>query len=179
MIMSLSFVGIATKSSLRNSIASKLFILAARTPAVQLKRQVTVSQTYKSIEDEVIYLRSQNKLLKNALNAVKDTASEKLFKSYKLVWYARNHSEWWRWGQYCIMSVLMFINSWTNHSLHTARYPLHQVSKWLDSSKEHSHDIDNLHSTDGDFHHGFNSDVLAASCMFKSMLISCMSIVTP
>ena len=91
--MSFSFVGIATKSSLRNSIASKLFILAARTPAVQLKRQVTVSQTYKSIEDEVIYLRSQNKLLKNALNAVNDTASEKLFKSYKLVWYARNRSE--------------------------------------------------------------------------------------
>jgi len=65
----------------------------ARTPAVQLKRQVTVSQTYKSIEDEVIYLRSQNKLLKNALNAVKDTASEKLCKSYELVWYARNRSE--------------------------------------------------------------------------------------
>lgn len=49
----------------------------------------------------------------------------------------------------------------------TARYPSHQVSKWLDSSKEHSRDIDNLHSVDGDFHHGFNSGVLAASRMFK------------
>ena len=49
----------------------------------------------------------------------------------------------------------------------TARYPSHQVSKWLDSSKEHSVDIDNLHSVDGDFHHGFNSGVLAASRMFK------------
>jgi hypothetical protein len=49
----------------------------------------------------------------------------------------------------------------------TARYPSHKASKWLDSSKEHSRDIDNLHSTDGDFHHGFNSGVLAASRMFK------------
>jgi len=64
MIMSLSFVGIATKSSLSNwMIASKLFIVKAKTPAVQLKWQVTVLPTYKSIEDEVIYLRSQNKLL--------------------------------------------------------------------------------------------------------------------
>ncbi|KAK1737216.1 hypothetical protein QTG54_012083 [Skeletonema marinoi] len=111
----------------------------AKTPAAQLKRQVTVSPTHKSIEDEVIYLRSQNKLLNNALKAVKTTASEKLCKSYELVWYARNRT----------------------------RYPSHQVSKWLDSSKEHSHDIDNLHSTDGDFHHGFNSGVLAASRLFK------------
>lgn len=64
-----------------------------KTPAVQLKRQVTVSPSHKSIEDEVIYLRSQNKLLKNALNAVKDTATDKLTKSYELVWYARNRSK--------------------------------------------------------------------------------------
>ncbi|KAL7490998.1 hypothetical protein ACHAWT_000476 [Skeletonema menzelii] len=110
-----------------------------KAPAARLKRHVTVSPTHKSIEDEVIYLRSQNKLLKNALNAVENTASEKLCKSYELVWYARNRT----------------------------RYPSHQVSKWLDSSKEHSRDIDNLHSVDGDFHHGFNSGVLAASRMFK------------
>eukprot|EP00573_Skeletonema_grethae_P013535 CAMPEP_0201697302 /NCGR_PEP_ID=MMETSP0578-20130828/10536_1 /ASSEMBLY_ACC=CAM_ASM_000663 /TAXON_ID=267565 /ORGANISM="Skeletonema grethea, Strain CCMP 1804" /LENGTH=176 /DNA_ID=CAMNT_0048183437 /DNA_START=33 /DNA_END=563 /DNA_ORIENTATION=+ len=110
-----------------------------KTPAAQLKRQVTVSPSHKSIEDEVIYLRSQNKLLNNALNAVKNTATDKLRKSYELVWYARNRT----------------------------RYPSHQVSKWLDNSKEHSRDIDNLHSTDGDFHHGFNSGVLAASRMFK------------
>ena len=112
----------------------------AKTPAVQLKRQVTsVSPTHKCLEDEVIYLRSQNKLLKNALNAVKDTANDKLVHSYELVWYARNRT----------------------------RYPAHEVSKWLDHSEEHSTDIDNLHGTDGDFHHGFNSGVLAASRMFK------------
>ncbi len=64
-----------------------------KTPAAQLKRQVTVSPSHKSIEDEVIYLRSQNKLLNNALNAVKNTATDKLQKSYELVWYARNRSK--------------------------------------------------------------------------------------
>jgi hypothetical protein len=112
----------------------------AKTPAVELKRQVTsISPSHKTLEDEVIYLRSQNKLLKNALNAVKDTASEKLNKSYELVWYARNRT----------------------------RYPSHEASKWLDHSKEHSGDIDNLHSADADYHHGFNSGVLAATRLFK------------
>jgi hypothetical protein len=136
---------------------------SAKTPAVQLKRQVTVSPTHKSIEDEVIYLRSQNKLLSNALKAVKNAASEKLCKSYELVWYARNRSKCISYD-YCIS-----LSSFTNRSCFasTARYPSHQVSKWLDSSKEHSRDIDNLHSADGDFHHGFNSGVLAASRLFK------------
>mmetsp|Transcript_25311 Transcript_25311/g.53467 ORF Transcript_25311/g.53467 Transcript_25311/m.53467 type:complete len:178 (+) Transcript_25311:68-601(+) len=112
----------------------------AKTPAVELKRQITLLPSHKSIEDEVMYLRSQNKILKNALNAVKDTATEKLSKSYELVWYARNRT----------------------------RYPSHKASMWLDHSKEHSRDIENLHSPDGDFHHGFNSGVLAATRMFKA-----------
>ncbi|KAL9184421.1 hypothetical protein ACHAXT_002507 [Thalassiosira profunda] len=112
----------------------------AKTPAVALKRQVTaISPTHKSLEDELIYLRSQNKLLKTALDSVKDTATEKLSKSYELVWYARNRT----------------------------RYPSHEASKWLDHSKEHSHDIEDLHSGDADYFHGFNSGVLAASRMFK------------
>ena len=61
--------------------------------SAKLKRNVSVSPSNKSLEDEIIYLRSQNKLLKNALSAVKDTATEKLSKSYELVWYARNRSE--------------------------------------------------------------------------------------
>ena len=62
----------------------------AKTPAVELKRQVTSistsSNNHKSIEDELEYLRSQNKVLKAALSAVKDTAKEKLSRSYELVW---------------------------------------------------------------------------------------------
>ena len=116
---------------------------AAKTPAASikspLKRSVSTSPSHKNIEDEVLYLRAQNKLLKSALNAVKDTASEKLSKSYELVWYARNRT----------------------------RYPSHEASKWLDNSKEHSDDIDNLRGMNGDFHHGFNSGMLAASRMFK------------
>eukprot|EP00804_Cyclotella_cryptica_P014172 CCRYP_005599-RA/>CCRYP_005599-RA protein AED:0.32 eAED:0.32 QI:71/1/1/1/1/1/3/427/169 len=112
---------------------------ASKTPAVDLKRQVSMSPTHKRLEDEVLFLRSQNKLLKSALGAVKDTATEKLSKSYELVWYAR----------------------------YRTRFPTHAASKWLDHSKEHKSDIEKLHSIDGDFHHGFNSGVLAASRMFR------------
>ena len=51
--------------------------------------------------------------------------------------------------------------------LTTARFPTHPASKWLDHSKDHKDEIDKLHSMDGDFHHGFNSGVLAAARMFK------------
>lgn len=53
------------------------------------------------------------------------------------------------------------------HLLTTARFPTHPASKWLDHSKDHKDDIDKLHSMDGDFHHGFNSGLLAAARMFK------------
>ena len=68
-------------------------LLLAKTPAAELKRTVSSSPSHKVLEDEVLLLRSQNKLLKSALNAIKDTASEKLSRSYELVWYARNRSE--------------------------------------------------------------------------------------
>ena len=48
-----------------------------------------------------------------------------------------------------------------------ARFPTHPASKWLDHSEKHKDEIDKLHSMDGDFHHGFNSGVLAAARMFK------------
>jgi hypothetical protein len=51
--------------------------------------------------------------------------------------------------------------------LTTARFPTHPASKWLDHSKDHKDDIGKLHSMDGDFHHGFNSGLLAAARMFK------------
>lgn len=52
-----------------------------------------MSSTRKVLEDEVLFLRSQNELLKSALGAIKDTATAKLSKSYELVWYARNRSK--------------------------------------------------------------------------------------
>lgn len=72
------------------------YLYQVKTPAVELKRQVTSispSNNHKSIENELEYLRSQNKVLKAALSAVKDTATEKLSKSYELVWYARMVSD--------------------------------------------------------------------------------------
>ncbi len=41
-------------------------------------------------EDEVIALRAENKVLRQALKAVEDTATEQLKKSFELVWFARN-----------------------------------------------------------------------------------------
>lgn len=147
-------------------------IMSISTFSAKLKRNVSVSPSNKSLEDEIIYLRSQNKLLKNALSAVKDTATEKLSKSYELVWYARNRSE--------LISYICGVRSLSCNAsnsymfvyvVHTtiwsARYPSHEASKWLDKSEEHSKDIDNLRSTDGDFHHGFNSGMLAAARLFK------------
>ena len=49
----------------------------------------------------------------------------------------------------------------------TARFPTHAASKWLDHSEEHKNDIEKLRSMDGDFHHGFNSGMLAAARLFK------------
>jgi hypothetical protein len=49
----------------------------------------------------------------------------------------------------------------------TARFPTHPASKWLDHSKDHKDEINKLQGMDGDFHHGFNSGVLAAARMFK------------
>lgn len=71
------------------------FLHTAKTPAAELKRMVSSheSPTHKDLLDEVKLLRTQNKVLKAAINAVKDTATEKLTKSYELVWYARNRSK--------------------------------------------------------------------------------------
>lgn len=91
----ISFFSVCAQAQQESShIKIYCFDSSEKTPAAQLKRQVTVSPSLKSVEDEIIYLRSQNKLLKNALNAVKNTASDKLRKSYELVWYARNRSKY-------------------------------------------------------------------------------------
>lgn len=93
-----------------------------------------------SLEDEVIALRARNKVLTGALKAVKDAAQDHSKLRHELVWYARNR----------------------------CRYPNHAASKRLDMSKEHCDEIDKLRSDDGDYHHGFNSGVLAAARMFEA-----------
>lgn len=78
-----------------NARAEKIPISKAKS-SVQSKPQkstatmnVTVSPTT-TTEDEVIALRAENKVLRQALNAVEDTATEQLKKSFELVWFARN-----------------------------------------------------------------------------------------
>eukprot|EP00956_Cyclotella_meneghiniana_P009048 scaffold12414_cov84-Cyclotella_meneghiniana.AAC.9 len=109
------------------------------------------SPTHKDLLDEVKFLRTQNKVLKAAINAVKDTATEKLTKSYELNYLCKHTANSW---EYFVPSFI-------------ARFPTHPASKWLDHSEKHKDEIDKLHSMDGDFHHGFNSGVLAAARMFK------------
>eukprot|EP00561_Arcocellulus_cornucervis_P013138 CAMPEP_0185799688 /NCGR_PEP_ID=MMETSP1322-20130828/465_1 /TAXON_ID=265543 /ORGANISM="Minutocellus polymorphus, Strain RCC2270" /LENGTH=183 /DNA_ID=CAMNT_0028495275 /DNA_START=105 /DNA_END=656 /DNA_ORIENTATION=- len=99
---------------------------------------VTVSPTT-TTEDEVIALRAENKVLRQALNAVEDTATEQLKKSFELVWFARNR----------------------------CRYPNHEASKRIEGAEEHKDAISDLRGQDADYHHGFNSGLLAASRLFK------------
>eukprot|EP00567_Pseudictyota_dubia_P014053 CAMPEP_0197436314 /NCGR_PEP_ID=MMETSP1175-20131217/3780_1 /TAXON_ID=1003142 /ORGANISM="Triceratium dubium, Strain CCMP147" /LENGTH=182 /DNA_ID=CAMNT_0042965571 /DNA_START=164 /DNA_END=712 /DNA_ORIENTATION=+ len=101
--------------------------------------KATVSPSSTSIQDEVIALRAKNKVLEEALKAVEESATEKLKANFELVWFARNR----------------------------CRYPNHEASKRIEKSEEHREAISKLRGTDGDFHHGFNSGLLAAARMFK------------
>ena len=49
--------------------------------------------------------------------------------------------------------------------VNTDRYPNHPDSKRID--EEHKEEIQKLRSEDGDFHHGFNTGLLAAARLFK------------
>mmetsp|Transcript_28869 Transcript_28869/g.44374 ORF Transcript_28869/g.44374 Transcript_28869/m.44374 type:complete len:160 (+) Transcript_28869:1-480(+) len=89
-------------------------------------------------DEDIETLKARNRVLLNALKSISKSAEDHYKKSFELVWFANNRT----------------------------RFPNHEVSKWLDHSEEHREDIRNLRSDDGDFHHGFNSGVLAATRMF-------------
>ena len=61
--------------------------------------------------------------------------------NFELVWFARNRS----------------------------RYPTHPDSKCIENSKFHREELAKLRTNDCDFHHGFNSGVLATSRLFKQI----------
>jgi hypothetical protein len=92
-----------------------------------------------SVEDEILVLRARNKVLTDALSAVKQSASKEMKRRFDLVWFAR----------------------------YRYRYPNHEASKRIE--KEHIEDIKKLRGDqeESDFHHGFNTGLLAASRMFK------------
>ena len=98
----------------------------------------SISPDSKSANEELIALRAKNKMLMETLAAIKQTANKELKEKFDLVWYAK-----FRY-----------------------RYPNHEASARID--KEHKEMIQDLRSDDGDFHHGFNSGVLAASRMFAT-----------
>ena len=88
-------------------------------------------------EDEVIALKAQNMALKDALIAVKKAAEAQENKCKELVWYAK----------------------------YRTRFPTKTASKRIEN--ERREDVSKLKGIDGDFHHGFNSAMLAASRLFK------------
>lgn len=47
----------------------------------------------------------------------------------------------------------------------SGRFPLHEDRKRIE--RQHSNEIEKLHTNDGDYHHGIHSGILAASRMFK------------
>ena len=47
------------------------------------------------------------------------------------------------------------------------RYPNHAASSRIEKAEEYKEEIRKLRDSDGDFHHGFNTGVLAATRMFK------------
>ena len=47
------------------------------------------------------------------------------------------------------------------------RYPNHEASKRIENAEEHKDAISDLRGQDADYHHGFNSGLLAASRLFK------------
>ena len=98
----------------------------------------SISPDSKSATEELIALRAKNKMLMETLAAIKQTANKEMKEKFDLVWYAK-----FRY-----------------------RYPNHEASSRID--KEHKEMIQNLRSDDGDYHHGFNSGVLAATRMFAA-----------
>mmetsp|Transcript_25625 Transcript_25625/g.31559 ORF Transcript_25625/g.31559 Transcript_25625/m.31559 type:complete len:172 (-) Transcript_25625:229-744(-) len=90
-------------------------------------------------QDEITQLKARNKVLTNALKDIQCCASGHLKHHFELVWFALNRT----------------------------RYPNHPLSKNIEESECHREKLEKLRSNDGDFHHGFNSGVLATSRLFK------------
>lgn len=86
-------------------------------------------------------LKAQNKVLSNALKQIQSCAEEHLNQKYDLVWFARNR----------------------------CRYPNHEASNRIENSEAHRVELEKLKTLDCDYHHGFNSGVLATTRLFKQI----------
>lgn len=129
------------------------------------KHAVSPTSSPQSMSEEVLVLRARNKLLTQALAAIHSSSEKELKKRYDLVWFAK----------YRCKSSLQFASNddipvprkLTTPFAFTDRHPNHEASERID--KEYQEDIEKLRGEDGDFHHGFNSGVLAAARMAKSI----------
>ena len=54
-----------------------------------------------------------------------------------------------------------------SYNFNADRYPNHEASKRIEQTEEYKPEIQKLRGDDGDYFHGFNSGVLAATRMFN------------
>jgi hypothetical protein len=92
-------------------------------------------------QNDIAKLLVHNKVLATALKQIQSCAEEHSKHNFELVWFALNRT----------------------------RYPNHPASKNIKKSESHREDLDKLRSNECDFHHGFNSGVLATSRLFKQI----------
>mmetsp|Transcript_17039 Transcript_17039/g.26592 ORF Transcript_17039/g.26592 Transcript_17039/m.26592 type:complete len:198 (-) Transcript_17039:206-799(-) len=90
-------------------------------------------------ESEIANLRAQNLLLRGAVAALKQDASDMVKVNFERVWFANN--------RIC--------------------YPASEHSRRLEVDPQHRDAILCLRGGDSDYHHGFNSGLLAAGRLFR------------
>jgi hypothetical protein len=78
-----------------NGLADKIPTVKILKPTVSEDMTVEVSSTGSptSNEEEIHALRARNKVLTDALKAIKETADKEVNSNYELVWFARNRSK--------------------------------------------------------------------------------------
>lgn len=91
------------------------------------------------IEKELADVRAQNKLLLESMMALEQDASAIVKDNFERVWFAENRM----------------------------RFPTSEHSKRLENDGNHAEAIAKLRSNEGDYHHGFNSGLLAAGRLFR------------
>lgn len=103
-------------------------------------------------------------MLTEALAAIKESASDEMMRRYDLVWFAKYRCKFLQDnGAGPIFHSFPYFHCTKIGS--KDRYPNHKESKRID--QQHKAEIEKLRSEDGDFHHGFNTGLLAAARMFK------------
>lgn len=99
-----------------------------------------------SLEEEVMALRARNKILKNTLQAIKETAENQIKKHYDLVWFARYKSK-------LLLSNPSIIKDMESHGrVHIiGRFPVHEARHRIENSSDLKEEVKKLNTADADY----------------------------